>query len=82
MSFFPQPTEGQMRETLRRFTYDEDGAVTVDWVVLTAAVVGLSVGIVASLNNETTGLSQRASGFITSNEPGAMGTGTRDPQTD
>ncbi|MEM9344803.1 MAG: hypothetical protein AAGA87_17320 [Pseudomonadota bacterium] len=30
-------------ETLRRFRDDEDGAITVDWVVLTAAVVGLSI---------------------------------------
>jgi Flp pilus assembly pilin Flp len=71
-----------MREIFQRFTREEDGAVTVDWVVLTAAVVGLSVGIVAALNDETTGLSQRASGFITSHEPGAMGAGTQEPQTE
>lgn len=29
----------------------EDGAVTVDWVVLTAAVVGLAVAGVGTLNN-------------------------------
>ena len=28
---------------LNRFARDEDGAVTVDWVVLTAAIVGLAV---------------------------------------
>ena len=27
---------------MKRFSRDEDGAVTVDWVVLTAAVVGLA----------------------------------------
>ncbi|MDX1780483.1 MAG: pilus assembly protein [Thalassovita sp.] len=27
---------------LRQFLADEDGAITVDWVVLTAAVVGLA----------------------------------------
>ena len=26
-----------------RFSHDEDGAVTTDWVVLTAAVVGISL---------------------------------------
>lgn len=31
------------RESLIRFARDEDGAVTVDWVVLTAAIVGLTV---------------------------------------
>ena len=30
---------------------DEDGAITVDWVVLTAAIVGLSVSMVALLAN-------------------------------
>jgi Flp pilus assembly pilin Flp len=28
---------------IRRFRLDESGAVTVDWVVLTAAVVGLAL---------------------------------------
>ncbi|NDW01163.1 hypothetical protein [Salipiger sp. PrR002] len=35
-----------MRKFLRRFASNEAGAVTVDWVVLTAAVVALT-GIVA-----------------------------------
>ncbi len=29
--------------TLRKFKNDESGAVTVDWVVLTAAIIGLAV---------------------------------------
>jgi Flp pilus assembly pilin Flp len=29
-----------------RFSKDESGAVTVDWVVLTAAIVGLATAIV------------------------------------
>lgn len=32
-----------MRKTAFDFLKDEDGAATVDWVVLTAAVVGLMV---------------------------------------
>lgn len=28
---------------IKNFRNDEDGAVTVDWVVLTAAVVGLAI---------------------------------------
>ena len=27
----------------KRFALDEDGAITVDWVVLTAAVMGLTI---------------------------------------
>ncbi|MGB7321103.1 MAG: pilus assembly protein, partial [Albidovulum sp.] len=31
----------------KNFNDDEDGAVTVDWVVLTAAVIGLGVAALA-----------------------------------
>ena len=31
------------------FIRDEDGAVTVDWVVLTAAIVGLGLAVLASV---------------------------------
>jgi Flp pilus assembly pilin Flp len=36
-----------MMRKLRRFLRDEDGAVTVDWVVLTAALVGLGLAVMA-----------------------------------
>ena len=32
-----------MSKFINQFLKDEDGAVTVDWVVLTAAIVGLGV---------------------------------------
>ncbi|WP_294608446.1 Flp family type IVb pilin [uncultured Roseovarius sp.] len=51
------PLEGQtMMNFIKQFTKEEDGAVTVDWVVLTAAVVGLGVAGVASVNTGITGL--------------------------
>ncbi|WP_198549985.1 hypothetical protein [Mameliella alba] len=31
---------------IKSFRKDENGAVTVDWVVLTAAVVGLAVALI------------------------------------
>lgn len=34
-----------MRKTIREFLLDTDGAVTVDWVVLTAAIVGLGMAV-------------------------------------
>lgn len=34
---------------VNKFRNDEDGAVTVDFVVLTAAIVGLSVAVLASV---------------------------------
>ena len=45
-----------MIKFFKNFSKDEDGAVTVDWVVLTAAVVGLGVAGVASVNDGITGL--------------------------
>ena len=38
-----------MMKFINQFVKDEDGAVTVDWVVLTAAVVGLGVAGVAAV---------------------------------
>ena len=31
------------------FAKDEDGAVTVDWVVLTAAIVGIAIAVAATI---------------------------------
>nr|WP_309503559.1 hypothetical protein [uncultured Roseovarius sp.] len=39
-----------MIKFFKNFSKDEDGAVTVDWVVLTAAVVGLGVAGVATVS--------------------------------
>jgi len=33
-----------------RFISDEDGAVTVDWVVLTAALVGLGIAVITTVS--------------------------------
>lgn len=38
---------------LARFAQDETGAVTIDWVVLSAAVVGLVTAIFLTLGNDT-----------------------------
>ncbi len=32
-----------VRQMFRNFARDEDGAITVDWVVLTALIVGLQI---------------------------------------
>ncbi|MBT8474250.1 MAG: hypothetical protein KJO78_02145 [Alphaproteobacteria bacterium] len=53
----------------KRFNGEEDGAVTVDWVVLTAAIVGLGVAVITSVRNGVTSLganiSERVEGYIT-----------------
>ncbi|MBS8225920.1 Flp family type IVb pilin [Vannielia litorea] len=34
-----------MEKMLSKFLREDDGAVTVDWVVLTAAIVGLGIAV-------------------------------------
>ncbi|WP_323042648.1 pilus assembly protein [Gemmobacter sp.] len=39
---------------LKKFRADESGAVTVDWVVLTAAIVGLGVVVINTVGGGIT----------------------------
>ena len=43
---------------IKRFGKDEDGAVTVDWVVLTAALVGLGIAVLAAVETGLSDLSE------------------------
>jgi Flp pilus assembly pilin Flp len=45
----------------RKFRNDEEGAVTVDWVVLTAAIVGMGVAVMATVKNGTTSVATKIS---------------------
>ncbi|THD72945.1 hypothetical protein E7681_13570 [Thalassobius vesicularis] len=45
-----------MIKFIKNFRKDENGAVTVDWVVLTAAVVGLGVAAFTAVETSTSGL--------------------------
>ncbi|SHL48978.1 Flp pilus assembly protein, pilin Flp [Roseovarius litoreus] len=45
-----------MIKFFKKFRSEEDGAVTVDWVVLTASVVGLAVGGVVVIKDGVDGL--------------------------
>ncbi len=38
-----------MFKFVKEFAFDEVGAVTVDWVVLTAAIVGIGIAVLASV---------------------------------
>ncbi len=40
----------------KTFKKDESGAVTVDWVVLTAAIVGLGMVVMTTVGGGVTGL--------------------------
>jgi len=46
------------------FLKDESGAVTVDWVVLTAAIVGLGIAVLTSVGGGTTTLANKVSSHM------------------
>jgi len=49
---------------LKNFRADESGAVTVDWVVLTAAIVGLGVVVMTTVGGGIETLATATSGGI------------------
>lgn len=53
-----------MRVYFAQFLKSEDGAVTVDWVVLTAAVVGLAIGVVAAISDAALDESDGLAAFV------------------
>jgi Flp pilus assembly pilin Flp len=50
-----------MLNFIKTFRADEDGAVTVDWVVLTAAIVGLGIAVLASVRTGATTMADNIS---------------------
>lgn len=58
-----------MIKFIKNFRKDEAGAVTVDWVVLTAAVVGLGVAAYGSINTGTTTLTGKVNTYMNGIEP-------------
>lgn len=53
-----------MSKLLKNFIRREHGAVTVDWVVLTAAIVGIAVVAYVSIEDNATELSEAVGGAI------------------
>ncbi len=53
---------------IKSFRNDEDGAVTVDWVVLTAAIVGLGIAVLAAVSGGVEDLSTDISNQLLSQE--------------
>ena len=50
----------------KKIRNEEDGAVTVDWVVLTAAVVGLGAAALTLIRQETGTLSTHIATYLSS----------------
>ncbi|NNF24729.1 MAG: hypothetical protein HKN63_08010 [Rhodobacteraceae bacterium] len=53
-----------MLRLIKRFKREEAGAVTVDWVVLTAAIVGISLGLIGLLQNALTDKSEGIGTYV------------------
>lgn len=53
-----------MTRTIKRFYTSEEGAVTVDWVVLTALLVGLAVAAFAGTQGGVTSLTAAIQSFL------------------
>lgn len=50
----------------RRFVRREEGAITVDWVVITAGIVGLCISVFAWVGNDTHDYGERVGDHMSS----------------
>jgi len=53
-----------MTNMIKNFVNDESGAVTVDWVVLTAAIVGLGLAVMSVVSTSTETLTNKVGGAM------------------
>ena len=58
-----------MIKFIKNFRKDEDGAVTVDWVVLTAAVVALAGAAYTSIETGASNLTSTTGTYISGKTP-------------
>nr|WP_104019237.1 hypothetical protein [Roseovarius nitratireducens] len=63
-----------MMNFFKNFSKDEDGAVTVDWVVLTAAVVGLGIAAISTVRGGIDSMAGDISTSLTDGGVAAVGT--------
>ena len=61
-----------MLPSFLNFLKSEDGAVTVDWVVLTAAVVGLAVAAYSTINSGSSNLTAKTDTTLSGFTVGAV----------
>ena len=58
-----------MKNSFENFCAEEDGAITVDWVVLTAAVVGLAVLAFTNIKTGAEALTSSTANFLAQQDP-------------
>ncbi|MBN2906092.1 MAG: hypothetical protein JXJ18_05235 [Rhodobacteraceae bacterium] len=59
---------------IKNFHNDESGAVTVDWVVLTAAIVGLGIAVMTQVQGGVSSLGGKIETALTSANLATLGT--------
>lgn len=62
-----------MRRSIERFQRDQDGSTSTEWVVITAGVVGLTVGVFLWLSDDTTEAAERIESRALKMSPGGTG---------
>lgn len=68
-----------MMKFVNTFVNNEDGAVTVDWVVLTAAVVGLAIAAYGSIQSGSEAMTANTATFLGEQTIGEIGAPTANP---
>jgi hypothetical protein len=58
-----------MTRAIRKFVGCDQGAVTVDWVVLSAAILGIGMLVLVPIAYGTDSMAQRTADLITSSGP-------------
>ncbi|KIN79403.1 hypothetical protein C8N31_11264 [Sulfitobacter mediterraneus] len=59
-----------MVSAIKKFFKSDDGAVTVDWVVLTAAVVGLAGAAIISIQGSSDSLGEGTGNYMSGRDAG------------
>ncbi|WP_338548880.1 hypothetical protein [Roseovarius phycicola] len=62
-----------MRNFFKSFRDREDGAVTVDWVVLTAAIIAVAIGAIDTVGAATNSVADNVATGMTSIQVGTGG---------
>lgn len=65
-----------MIKFFKNFRKDDSGAVTVDWVVLTAAVAALAGAAYTAIDGATDTVTENTATFITTHGADTVGDGT------
>ena len=68
--------------TVRGFVTDERGAVTVDWVVLTAGIIGLAIASIALVHDGATDLSNSTATALANADIGSGSSADDDAESD